>query len=253
LMKVTDPTLEMYPAPVQHSSGTAVIICPGGGYGRLAIDHEGSLVAAKLNEWGITAFVLKYRLPSDAIMKQKSIGPLQDGQEAVRIVRRHGGEWNIDPHKIGIMGFSAGGHLAASVSTLYGDSLYTPMDTISARPDFSILVYPVISMDSTITHGGSRIMLLGEHPSQELERRFSCELQVTPQTPPAFIVQAVDDPAVPIENSIRYLLALRKNKVPAEMHLYESGGHGFGLGKTNRTESSWPEACKRWLLSRGLL
>ncbi|MGD0036697.1 MAG: alpha/beta hydrolase [Bacteroidota bacterium] len=253
LTKVTDPTLEMYPAPVQHSSGTAVIICPGGGYGRLAIDHEGSVVAAKLNQWGITAFVLKYRLPSDAIMKQKNIGPLQDGQEAVRIVRRHAAEWNINPHKIGIMGFSAGGHLAATVSTLYGDSLYTQMDTTSARPDFSILVYPVISMDSTVTHGGSRINLLGEHPSEELMRRFSSDLLVTPQTPPAFLVQAVDDPAVPIENSIRYLIALRKNKVPAELHLYESGGHGFGLGKSNGTESSWPEACKRWLISRGLL
>ena len=201
---------------------------------------KGRPLQQSLTNWGITAFVLKYRLPSDSIMKQKSIGPLQDGQEAVRIVRRHAAEWKIDPHKIGIMGFSAGGHLAVAVSTQYGDSVYTPIDTTSARPDFSILVYPVISMDSTISHAVSRINLLGEHPSEELVRRFSNELQVTPQTPPAFLVQAVDDLSVPIENSIRYLLALRKNKVPAELHLYESGGHGFGLGKSNGTESSWP-------------
>ena len=207
------------------------MICPGGGYSWLAIYPEGTLVAARLNSFGISAFVLTYRLPSDAIMVDKSIGPLQDGQEAIRIVPRHAKEWNIDPHKIGIMGFSAGGHLAATVSTHFADTVYQHGDTTSARPDFSVPVYPVISMDSTITHRGSNVNLLGPAPSMETIRYFSADQCVSKDTPPAFIVQAADDKTVPVQNSIAYFLALNKYGIPCELHMYESGGHGFGLGR----------------------
>jgi acetyl esterase/lipase len=251
--KVTDPTLDFYPAPKVTANGTAVIICPGGGYGRLAVDHEGSQVAELFNKLGVSAFVLKYRLPSDVIMKDKSIGPLQDAQQAIRLVRSRSREFNIDPDKIGIMGFSAGGHLASTASTHFTERVYESKDTTSARPDFSLLIYPVISMDTTITHRGSRNTLLGLKPAIELERRFSNELMVTANTPPAFLVHATDDGTVPVENSIRYLLALRAHHIPAELHIYEKGGHGFGLGKSSGTESSWPEACKKWLEARGFI
>jgi acetyl esterase/lipase len=251
--RVTDPTLDFYPAPKETANGTAVIICPGGGYGRLAVDHEGSQVAVWFNKMGVTAFVLKYRLPSDVIMKDKSIGPLQDVQQAIRLVRSRSREFNTDPNKIGIMGFSAGGHLASTASTHFNEKVYETNDTTSARPDFSLLIYPVISMDTTITHRGSRNALIGLKPTPELEKRFSNELMVTDKTPPAFLVHATDDGTVPVENSIRYLLALRAHHIPAELHIYQKGGHGFGLGKSNGTESTWPEACKKWLESRGFL
>ncbi len=253
IKNVSDPTLDFFPAPKESANGTAVVICPGGGYTRLAISHEGTQIAAWLNKLGIAAFVLKYRLPSDEIMIDKKIGPLQDGQEAIRIVRRHAKEWNINPNKIGIMGFSAGGHLAASVSTHYNDKVYEPKDSTSCRPDFSLLIYPVISMDSTTTHMGSGENLLGKYPSPELVKYFSNELQVTRNTPPAFIVCSADDKAVPIQNSIGYLLALKKYDIPAELHIYEHGGHGYGLGRTNGTESTWPDACKKWLEANGFI
>ncbi len=253
LTKVTDPTLDFYPAPADKATGVAIVICPGGGYAWLAIDPEGTLVAARLNSFGISAFVLTYRLPSDAIMVNKSIGPLQDAQEAIRIVRRHAKEWNIDPHKIGIMGFSAGGHLAATVSAHFADTVYQHSDTTSARPDFSVLIYPVISMDSTITHRGSNANLLGPAPSKETVRYFSADQCVSKETPPAFIVQAADDRAVPVQNSIAYFLALNKYGIPCELHMYESGGHGFGLGGGTGTTSTWPEAFKTWLQARGIL
>ena len=253
IRKVTDPTLDYYPAPADKSTGAAIVICPGGGYGLLAIDHEGTLVAEWLNKLGIAAFVLTYRLPSDEIMVNKSIGPLQDAQEAMRIVRRHAKEWNINPHKIGIMGFSAGGHLAATASTHFADRVYESADTTSARPDFSVLIYPVISMDSTITHRGSRENLLGLSPSDEEVRNFSADESVTKDTPPAFLVHAADDNTVPIQNSINYLLALKRAGVPCELHLYESGGHGFGLGGGVGTKATWPEAFKSWLQVRKLL
>jgi acetyl esterase/lipase len=250
---ITDPVLDMYPAPKDKSNGTAVIICPGGGYWGLAISHEGSQVAKWLNSIGITAFVLKYRLPDSSIMFNKSIGPMQDGQRAIRIVRRHAKEWNINPDKIGIMGFSAGGHLAATLSTRFSAKVYDPIDSTSARPDFSLLIYPVISMESSITHMGSRENLLGKHPSPEMVRLFSNELQVNNETPPAFLVQSIDDNVVPVQNSIDYALALKKYKIPCELHIYESGGHGYGLGRSTDTETSWPEACNKWLKARGFL
>lgn len=250
---ISNPTIDFYPAPAGNSNGTAVIICPGGGYSLLAIKHEGSQVASWLNKIGITAFVLKYRLPDTAIMVNKTIGPLQDVQRAIRIIRRNIKRWNIVSDKIGIMGFSAGGHLASTLSTHYEQKVYDAVDTTSARPDFSILIYPVISMDTTITHMGSRINLLGENPRPELVKLYSSELQVTENTPPAFLVQSIDDNVVPVENSIDYALALKKFHIPCELHLYEKGGHGYGLGKTYDTETTWPEACEKWLRMHGLI
>ncbi|MDM8159990.1 alpha/beta hydrolase [Labilibaculum sp. K2S] len=250
---VTDPTLDMYPAPAEKATGTAVIICPGGGYWGLAISHEGDQVAKWLNSLGITAFVLKYRLPDSLIMENKSIGPMQDGQRAIRIVRRHAKEWGINPDKIGIMGFSAGGHLASTLSTHFNEKVYQPIDSTSARPNFSLLIYPVISMKEGVTHWGSRMNLLGVNPSSEKVDHFSNELQVSSETPPAFLVQSIDDYAVPVQNSIDYTLAMHKFKIPCELHLYESGGHGYGLGRSNDTESTWPEACFKWLEVRGFL
>ena len=250
---VTNPTLDMYPAPADIANGTSVIICPGGGYWGLAIEHEGAQIAKWLNGLGITAFVLKYRLPDTAIMQNKSIGPMQDGQQAIRIVRGHAKEWGINPDKIGVIGFSAGGHLASTLSTHFNEKVYEPGDSTSARPNFSLLIYPVISMDSTITHWGSRVNLLGGTPSSELVKHFSNELQVNGQTPPAFLALSIDDYAVPVENSIGYAMALKKYKIPCELHLYQTGGHGYGLGRSADTESTWPEACRKWLESRGYL
>lgn len=243
---VTKPTLSVYFPPKEIANGTAVVICPGGGYGRLAIPHEGTAVAEWFNKFGITAFVLKYRLPNDLIMKNKNISPLQDVQEAIRIVRRNAEQWNINPNKIGVMGFSAGGHLAATASTLYNDNVYEH-DGTSARPDFSILIYPVISMTEKITHAGSRQNLLGESPNEKLVEHFSNELQVNESTPPAFLIHSADDKSVPVQNSVNYFLSLKKFHIPAELHIYEKGGHGYGLAEKGESESHWPEACINWL------
>lgn len=252
IANVTEPTLSIYFPTKAPQNTSAVIICPGGGYGRLAMPPEGNDVASWLNENGIVGIVLKYRLPNGAIMKNKMVGPLMDVQEAVRIVRKNAKNWNIDPDKIGVMGFSAGGHLASSIATHFNDKIYES-DTISARPDFSILIYPVVSMNPEITHKGSRKNLLGEKPEQKYVDAFSNELQVTENTPPAFIVHAADDSSVPVQNSINYFLAMEKNKVSAELHIYEKGGHGFGLAKNRGTESGWPNACLAWLRAKGFL
>jgi acetyl esterase/lipase len=250
---VTEPTLDMYPAPVEKATGTAVIVCPGGGYSALAIAHEGVEVSHWLNNLGITAFVLKYRLPNDAIMVDKSVGPMQDGQKAIRLVRQHAKEWGIDPGKIGIMGFSAGGHLASTLSTHFKEKVYEPVEATSARPDFSLLIYPVISMEEGTTHMGSRVNLLGANPSSDRVKYFSNEQQVTSETPPTFLIHSLDDGAVPVQNSIGYALASQQHHVPCELHIYQSGGHGYGLGRTKNTESSWSDACRKWLEARGFL
>jgi acetyl esterase/lipase len=252
IRNVVDPTLTVYFPPKEKANGAAVIICPGGGYVRLSIDHEGENVAKWFNEFGVTGIVLKYRLPNSAIMKNKSIGPLQDVQEAIRTARRNAKEWGINPTKIGVMGFSAGGHLAATASTLFNDKVYGT-DTTSARPDFSILVYAVMSMDVLISHSGSHNNLIGEDADQKLVDHFSADLQVTKATPPAFLVHAADDKTVPVQNTINYFFAMKKLELPVEMHIYEKGGHGFGLAKNRGTESNWPEACKTWLKVRGIL
>ena len=247
IFQVTEPTLSVYLADENKANKTAVVICPGGGYSYVTYQKEGVKVANWLNSLGISAFILKYRLPSDSIMENKTIGPLQDAQEALRIVRRNANTWNINPNKIGVIGFSAGGHLASTLSTHYNDEVYVH-DSISAKPDFSILIYPVISMDSTIAHQGSKKNLLGEAPSQHMIEFYSNELQVEAFTPPTFLAHATNDKSVPVENSINYYMALKNNNVPAEMHIYETGGHGFGLGVKD-TSLHWTESCKQWLKS----
>ena len=250
--QISRPTLIPFIPEPATANGTAVLICPGGGYSHLAIHKEGYKVARWLNTLGITAFVLKYRMPSDKTMVDKSVGPLQDVQEAVRTVRRNSKKWNLDGNKIGILGFSAGGHLASTLSTHYNDAVYVPGVEYSARPDFSILVYPVISMEDGVTHQGSKKSLLGEVPSRAVIEKYSNARQVSADTPPTFLVHATDDLAVPVENSIEYYKALKMHKVPAEMHLYEEGGHGFGLGVSG-TNLHWPRDLKQWLLARGYI
>jgi acetyl esterase/lipase len=250
IRKVTEPTLKVFLAANKNSKNAAVIICPGGAYALLSHDKEGDKVAEWFKSIGISAFVLKYRLPSDVIMKDKTVGPLQDAQEAIRTLRRRAQEWNLDPAKIGVIGFSAGGHLASTLSTHYNDKVYDSKDNISARPDFSILIYPVISMDDAITHKGSKENLLGKNASSEMVSNYSNEKQVTAETPKTFLVHATDDKAVPVENSINYYLALKQHQVPVEMHIYENGGHGFGLG-VQGTNKNWSKACEKWLISNG--
>ena len=251
--KVVDPDLTVFLPPAENVNGTAVLICPGGGYGTLAFDHEGNAIAKWLNDNGITGIILKYRLPSDLIMKDKSTGPLQDVQEAMRIIRRNAAAWKIDPHKVGVIGFSAGGHLASTLSTHYAEKVYDEKDNTSSRPDFSLLIYPVISFDPAITHMGSRNNLIGPKPDEKLVKHFSNELQITIDTPPAFLVHSADDKAVPVMNSIRYLEGLKKNNIPAELHIFQKGGHGYGLSTNGGTESSWPELCLKWLKQMGFL
>lgn len=253
IREITKPSIQVYPAPVDKNTGTGIVVCPGGSYYGVSFINEGIEVAKWLNGLGISAFVLHYRLPDDVIMTNKSIAPMQDGQEAIRMVRRHAKEWGVDPHKIGIMGFSAGGHLASTVSTHFDEKVYESVDTISARPDFSVLIYPVISMDLSITHQESRENLIGKNPSPEMVKHFSNELYITDKTPPTFMVHSIDDGAVPVENSIEYALALKKNEIPCELHIYEQGGHGYGLGKYGGTVSTWSEASGKWLKTRGLV
>lgn len=241
----------MYLPKKELANGSAVLIFPGGAYSYLALYKEGEKVAEWLNSLGITAFVLKYRLPNDRIMKNKTIGPLQDAQEAIRIIRRNSKEWNIDPSKIGVLGFSAGGHLAATLSTHYQYMVYDS-DATSARPDFSILIYPVISMEEGITHNGSKINLLGQTTSTELMDNYSNEKQINAATPKTFLVHATDDKAVPVTNSINYYLNLLQFNVPTEMHLYEKGGHGFGLGIAG-TSKQWPKTCEKWLYENNII
>jgi acetyl esterase/lipase len=247
--KVTDPSLIAYiPA---KPNGTAVIICPGGGYGILAIDKEGTSVAKKFNEVGITAFVLKYRLPSDLIMDDKSMGPLQDAMQAIYLVRKNANVWGINPAKIGVMGFSAGGHLAASLSVHYNDMKVQNQENISLRPSFSLLIYPVINFGS-YAHAGSVKNLVGDQPTDVQRRYFSAELHINAQTPPTFLVHANNDGSVPVRNSLAYDEALAKNKVPSEMHIYQAGGHGFGLNNTT-TKENWFETLKNWMRTNNLL
>lgn len=243
--KVTMPSLSVF-IP-EKPNGTAIVICPGGGYAYLAINKEGYKVAKWLNTLGITAFVLKYRLPSDQIMEDKTIGPLQDAQESIRFIRRNAAKWGVNTEKVGIIGFSAGGHLASTLSTHYNDLVYKAIDIVSAKPSFSILIYPVLSMGDKITHKGSRNNLLGTAPSEALIEKYSNEKQIDAATPPTFIVHAMDDKSVPVENSIQYFLALKNNKVPSEIHLYESGKHGFGLGREGTTSQNWTKQCEEWL------
>ena len=218
LSKVTDPSLSLYKADPLKANGTAVIICPGGGYAFLATDHEGEEVARRFAALGVTAFVLKYRLPSDTIMTDKSFGPLQDAQQAIYMVRKNAAAWGINPAKIGIMGFSAGGHLAASLAVHYADSKIKNTERLSLRPDFAVLIYPVISFTAS-AHTGSVKNLIGANASQSQKEYFSNELHVNAQTPISFLVHANDDDTVPVENTILFNQALVKNKIAVE-HIF---------------------------------
>jgi len=245
IAKVSNPTLTVFKA--DKPNGRAVIICPGGSYAILAFDKEGTRVAEEFNKWGVTAFVLKYRLPDDTINVDKSLAPLQDAQQAIRFVRENAKEFGVDRNKIGIMGFSAGGHLASTTATHFNMKAdASNNDTTSARPDFAVLIYPVITFDSSFGHKGSRVNLIGANPTKEKIDLYSNELQVTSATPPTFLIHAEDDATVPVENSIRFYQACVKNKVPAEMHIYPKGGHGFGMyNKT--TDDSWMERLRSWM------
>lgn len=252
ISKVSIPTLSIYRAESQNKKNAAVIICPGGGYGILAASHEGTEVAKEFKRMGITAFVLKYRLPDDSTMLDKSIGPLQDAQRAIQLVRERADEFNIDSSKIGIMGFSAGGHLAASASTRFQEELIENVKKTSLRPDFSILIYPVISFMDGLTHARSRQNLLGKNPSLEIKQKFSNELQVSNNTPPAFLVHASDDTAVPVLNSIAYYEALLKQKIYSQLLIYPKGGHGFGMNNKS-TSDKFMLGIEHWFKSNKLI
>ncbi len=240
---VSKPTLTMY-KPHTNANGTAVIICPGGGYGVLVMDREGERIAKAFNEIGITAFVLKYRLPNLKWMVDPSLGPLQDAQQALLLVRENAKRWNLDSNSVGIMGFSAGGHLAATAGTHFEKSYIDNSAHINLRPDFMILVYPVISMMDDIGHVGSRTNLLAVQNDDTTKLLFSNDEWVTSSTPPTFITHASDDVVVPVEHSMRFYNKLVTNGVSAEMHLYAHGGHGYGK---EPSLEEWFGRCKLWL------
>lgn len=250
--KISIPSLTIFLPPKERATGSAVVICPGGGYWVEAENIEGTEVAAKFTERGIAAFVLKYRIPSNETMVNREIGALQDGQQAIKIVREHALEWNLLSDRIGIMGFSAGGHLASTVATHFSNVLVPNKESTSVRPNFQILIYPVISFTDSIGHVGSRDQILGKTPSNEKIIEFSNEYQVTKDTPPAFLVHASDDYGVKPANSIAYFQALWRFKIPAEIHIYEKSGHGFGLHLKNTAEQ-WLERCINWMDTNGWL
>ncbi|MGA9639247.1 alpha/beta hydrolase [Flavobacterium sp.] len=247
ISKITDPEILVFYPKKGKSNGVAVLICPGGGYGIVSMTNEGYSVAKKLNEKGITAFVLKYRLPSDEIMVDKTIGPLQDAQQAIKIIRENTAIHDIDPTKLGIMGFSAGGHLASTAGTHFNQVVIENLNKTNLRPDFMVLVYPVISFGE-FQHKGTRMHLIGDKPSDAMIQLYSNELQVTKETPMTFLVHAADDKAVPFQNSINFFLKLKEQGIKSEMHIYQEGGHGFGLNNKT-TKESWFDAMMNWLTS----
>jgi acetyl esterase/lipase len=239
-----------YIPPKQIATGAAIIVCPGGGYQHLA-DHEGAPIAEWLNSIGVTAFVLKYRIAP----RYHHPAPMLDAARAIRTVRARSAEWGLDPGKIGILGFSAGGHVASTAGTHYDTGnprSANPIERASSRPDLMVLIYPVITMGAK-AHAGSRRNLIGEAPDAALVKLLSNEEQVNKQTPPAFLVHTVDDPGVPVENSMMFAASLQKNGVPYELHLYQHGPHGFGLGADLQGVSSWPRLCADWLRLSGFV
>ena len=251
ISNVQNPTLEVFLPSKKTATGQAVVICPGGGYSILAYDWEGVDIAKWYNAQGITAVVLKYRLPKSSTLIQPEIAPLQDAQKAIRLVRHHAKKWNIDPGQVGVMGFSAGGHLASTLGTHYDENVLgdskDPIDSLSARPDFMVLIYPVITFDKKHYHGGSKNNLIGKNASQKLIDYYSNDLQVSSQTPKTFLLHATDDKAVPVANSLLFYQALERNGVAVEMHIYPEGGHGFGLGIGRGHLQQWPDRLKQWL------
>jgi acetyl esterase/lipase len=250
--KISKPTLRFFPAPAQDQPAATVIIFPGGGYSINALSHEGHDVARKFNEIGISAFVVKYRIPNDRTMLNKEIGPLQDAQQAIKVVREQAAKFKVNPERIGIMGFSAGGHLASTAGTHFNEIHIPNEKNTSLRPDFMILVYPVISFQDDIGHRGSRNNLLGNNPDKPKIDHYSNELQITKQTPPSFLIHAGDDKTVEVANSIKFYENLVKHDVPAELHIYQAGGHGFGLNNPT-TKDDWFLTCKHWLDANGWL
>jgi acetyl esterase/lipase len=246
------PTVTVYLPPDEKANGAAVVICPGGGYGALAMDHEGHQVARWLNSLGVAGVILKYRHAP----RYRHPAPLQDAQRALRYTRAHAKEWKIDPKRVGILGFSAGGHLASTAGTHFDagkEDAPDPIDRLSCRPDFLVLVYPVITFVGPYAHKGSRNNLLGKDAVDKLVESLCNDKQVTAQTPPTFLVHTTEDAGVPPENSILFYQACRKAKVPAEMHIYEKGKHGLGLGQPGSAFASWPDRCAAWLQARKIL
>jgi acetyl esterase/lipase len=249
---VQEPDIAVFLPSKQNATGQAVIICPGGGYEYLSYDWEGTDFAKLLNANGIAAFVLKYRLPVSKSNVIPRLSPLMDAQRAMRMVRANADKWNIKKDNIGIMGFSAGGHLASTLATRFDEGNKNAADTIeqqSCRPDFAVLVYPVISMSKSIMHAGSRNNLIGEHPDSSLAKEYSGELQVTKNTPPTFLVHTIDDNAVPVENSLLFYQAMKDHGVSGELHVYPHGGHGFSLGIGKGYLETWTDRLIDWLRS----
>ena len=248
--KVQEPTIEVYLPAKANSTGKAMLIFPGGGYGILAYDWEGTDIAKFLNGKGIAGIVVKYRLPSDQSQSEKYTVPLIDAQRAIRLVRSKSEDFNIDADKIGIIGFSAGGHLASTLGTHYDEKVYEAIDEAdneSARPDFMTLLYPVITFTKNTRHLGSQKNLLGENPAQQMLEHFSNELQVTSETPPTLLVHAADDSSVPVENSLLFFQALKDKGVSATMHIYPKGGHGFSLARKDLHLRGWTERLFEWI------
>ena len=244
--RVVQPTLQMFKPPQNKANGASVIICPGGGYSILVYSGEGVRTAKEFVSKGVTAFVLRYRLPNDSFQVNKSIAPLQDAQRAIKMVRDSAIKWGIDPDEVGIMGFSAGGHVASTVATHYQKSLIDNHSGTNLRPDFQILVYPVISMKDDLTHWDSRKQLLGKNPSEEQINLFSNEVHVDHNAPPAYITQAADDKVVDVDNSVVYFEKLRHNSVPVEMHIYQKGNHGFVF-----RHPGWMRPLMEWMVVNG--
>lgn len=249
---ISVPTISVFLPQKPTSSRSSIIIFPGGGYHINAVKHEGLDIAKALNDLGIAAFVVKYRIPNDETMVNKEIGPLQDAQQAIMLVRQNAVKWNLDPDKVGIMGFSAGGHLASTAGTHFKKAVIQNAKEVNLRPDFMVLGYPVISFTDSIGHLGSRGNLLGKSPSTEKIIEYSNELQVTSDTPPTFLIHAADDKVVLPANSIVFFEELLKHNVRAELHIYERGGHGFGLNNPT-SEEKWMNTLANWLTSKGWL
>ncbi|MBV1887757.1 MAG: alpha/beta hydrolase [Urechidicola sp.] len=249
IKNVQTPTLEIFLPAKRNANGMAVLICPGGGYGNLSYDWEGIDYAKWLNSLGIAAFVLKYRMPQAESVITSYKAPIQDAQRAMRYIRFNADDFNIDKNNLGVIGSSAGGHLASTLAihdANYYD-LKDEIDTEEKEPNFQMLIYPVISMKKGVTHMGSRNSLLGKNPSEALELQFSNELQVTTNTPPTFIIHSGDDKAVPVENSLRLYQALLNNNVNTTMHIYPEGGHGYSLGKSKESAPDWSTLAEQWL------
>ena len=247
------PMMTIYQPLKEDANGTAVVICPGGAYMMIAIDHEGHTIAKWLGSIGVTGIVLRYRHGGHGYRHPI---PLQDAQRAIRTIRHKAKELNVDPNRIGVMGFSAGGHLASTAGTHFDKGkpdAADPVEKAGSRPDFMILGYPVITLKKPFTHWGSRVNLVGNRGDDALVNSLCNETQVTAKTPPTFLAHAKDDGAVPPQNSIKFYRALKKNKVKAEIHLYKKGGHGFGLGRKGMPCATWPARCAKWLRGMKLL